>query len=155
MALNEECGIFGVFGDPLAAQTVYYGLHSLQHRGQEGAGITVSDGKQLSIKKGEGLVNEVFAVDSFAELPGDRGIGHVRYSTAGGKCYENVQPLLFRSGQGDMAIAHNGELVNATEIRARLEEQGSIFQKKSNTEILAHLIRSSLHPRFRDKVRDA
>lgn len=155
MSLNEECGIFGVFGDPLAAQTVYYGLHSLQHRGQEGAGITTSDGTSLFIKKGEGLVNEVFAADSFIELPGDRAIGHVRYSTVGSNNFENIQPLLFRSGQGDMALAHNGELVNAAEIRTRLEQQGSIFQTTSDTEILAHLIRRSLQPLFRDKVRDA
>ena len=155
MGLHEECGIFGVFGDTLAAQTTYYGLHSLQHRGQEGAGIAVSDGRDMFIKKGEGLVNEVFIADSFNELIGNRAIGHVRYSTAGKKCYENVQPLLFRSGQGDMAIAHNGELVNAAALRTRLEEQGSIFQTSSDTEILAHLIRRSLHESFRDRVRDA
>lgn len=155
MALHEECGIFGIFGDELAAKTTYYGLHSLQHRGQEGAGIVSSNRTKLFLKKGEGLVNEVFDEASFSELPGDCAIGHVRYSTAGSKNYENVQPLVFLSGQGDMALAHNGELVNALDIRERLEAQGSIFQTNSDTEILAHMIRRSIQTDFRDKVRDA
>lgn len=154
MPLREECGVFGIFGDPDAAQLCYYALHSLQHRGQEAAGIATTDGQEMTVRKGEGLVSEVFA-KGLGNLGGRSGIGHVRYSTAGGGGYENVQPLLFRSGQGDMAIAHNGELVNAPEMKLRLEAQGSIFQTTSDTELLAHMIRRSLQMHFRDKVRDA
>lgn len=155
MPLREECGVFGVYGDPQAAQVVYYGLHSLQHRGQEGAGIVSAHGQQMHISKGKGLMTDVFEDASLSSLPGSSAIGHVRYSTAGGGGYENIQPLLFLSGQGDMAIAHNGELVNALQMKQLLEAQGSIFQSTSDTELLAHMIRRSLQAHFRDKVREA
>lgn len=153
--LNEECGIFGVFGHPDAAQLTYYGLHSLQHRGQEGTGIVVSDGKQLNIRKGLGLVTEVFQEEDLSHLEGHVAIGHVRYSTSGGGGYENVQPLLFRSQNGSMALAHNGNLVNANALKHQLEVGGSIFQTTSDTEVLAHLIRRSGYITFEERVKNA
>ncbi|MFJ5717316.1 amidophosphoribosyltransferase [Neobacillus sp. NPDC093127] len=153
--LNEECGIFGVFGHPDAAQLTYYGLHSLQHRGQEGTGIVVSDGKTLKGVKGEGLVAEIFTAEAVAELTGSAAIGHVRYATAGGGGYENVQPLLFHSQSGSLALAHNGNLVNANSLKHQLETQGSIFQTSSDTEVLAHLIRRSGFPHMNDRVKNA
>lgn len=153
--LNEECGIFGVWGHPDAAQLTYYGLHSLQHRGQEGTGIVVSDGKRLKGVKGEGLVAEIFTTEAMKELTGSAAIGHVRYATAGGGGYENVQPLLFHSQSGSLALAHNGNLVNANSLKHQLETQGSIFQTSSDTEVLAHLIRRSGFPHLNDRVKNA
>ncbi len=139
--LNEECGVFGVWGHPDAAQITYYGLHSLQHRGQEGTGIVVTDGETLSIHKGLGLVTEVFSKGEIETLHGNGAIGHVRYSTAGGGGLANTQPLLFNSQTGSLALAHNGNLVNAESLKLELESQGSIFQTTSDTEVLAHLIK--------------
>lgn len=153
--LNEECGVFGVWGHPNAAHLAYYGLHSLQHRGQEGSGIVVTDGETLNISKGLGLVTEVFGMDELANLTGKAAIGHVRYSTAGGGGYENVQPLLFNSQTGSLALAHNGNLTNATALRRQLEHQGSIFQTTSDTEVLAHLIRRGGFVNIEDQVKDA
>ncbi|WP_223596054.1 amidophosphoribosyltransferase [Neobacillus bataviensis] len=153
--LNEECGVFGVWGHPDAAQLTYYGLHSLQHRGQEGTGIVVSDGKTLKGVKGEGLVTEIFTADAMKELTGSAAIGHVRYATAGGGGYENVQPLLFHSQSGSLALAHNGNLVNANSLKHQLETQGSIFQTSSDTEVLAHLIRRSGFAHMNDRVKNA
>ncbi|WP_160724243.1 amidophosphoribosyltransferase [Bacillus sp. USDA818B3_A] len=153
--LNEECGIFGVFGHQDAAQLTYYGLHSLQHRGQEGTGIVVSDGQKLTGVKGEGLVSEIFTADAMKELEGSAAIGHVRYATAGGGGYENVQPLLFHSQTGSLALAHNGNLVNANSLKYQLESQGSIFQTSSDTEVLAHLVRRSGYPQLKDRVKNA
>lgn len=153
--LNEECGVFGIWGHPEAAQITYYGLHSLQHRGQEGTGIVVSDGKQLKGRKGEGLVTEIFTADVMEDLQGVSAIGHVRYATAGGGGYENVQPLLFQSQNGGLALAHNGNLVNADALRNQLEAQGSIFQTSSDTEVLAHLIRRGGFSQLKDRVKNA
>ncbi|MFK9092013.1 amidophosphoribosyltransferase [Bacillus salipaludis] len=153
--LNEECGIFGVFGHPDAAQLTYYGLHSLQHRGQEGTGIVVSDGKKLTGVKGEGLVTEIFTAEAMSQLSGCAAVGHVRYATAGGGGYENVQPLLFHSQSGSLALAHNGNLVNATSLKHQLEAQGSIFQTSSDTEVLAHLIRRSGFHQMKEQVKNA
>lgn len=139
--LHEECGVFGVFQHPSAAKLCYYGLHALQHRGQEGAGILVANNHQLSIHKGEGLVTEVFHNTKLNQMKGIHAIGHVRYSTAGGGGIMNVQPLLFRTMHGDMGICHNGNIVNANVLKAELEEQGSIFSSSSDTEILGHLIK--------------
>ncbi|RZI52457.1 amidophosphoribosyltransferase [Aeribacillus pallidus] len=152
--LNEECGVFGIWGHKDAAQITYYGLHSLQHRGQEGAGIVVTDGEKLTGFKGEGLVTEVFA-NGVDNLKGTGAIGHVRYATAGGGGYENVQPFLFRSEQGGLALAHNGNLVNASGLKHQLENQGSIFQTTSDTEVLAHLIKRSGYLELKDKVKNA
>ncbi|WP_102347880.1 amidophosphoribosyltransferase [Bacillus sp. Marseille-P3661] len=153
--LNEECGVFGVWGHPDAAQMTYYGLHSLQHRGQEGAGIVVSDGNELKLEKGLGLVTEVFGEGELKNLSGNAAIGHVRYSTAGGGGYENVQPLLFRSQQGSIALAHNGNLVNVNGLKNQLEHQGSIFQTTSDTEVLAHLIRRGGFSKIEEQVKNA
>lgn len=152
--LNEECGVFGIWGHKDAAQITYYGLHSLQHRGQEGAGIVVTDGEKLTGFKGEGLVTEVFS-NGVDNLKGTGAIGHVRYATAGGGGYENVQPFLFRSEQGGLALAHNGNLVNASGLKHQLENQGSIFQTTSDTEVLAHLIKRSGYLELKDKVKNA
>ncbi|NHM29507.1 amidophosphoribosyltransferase [Neobacillus terrae] len=153
--LNEECGIFGIWGHPDAAQITYYGLHSLQHRGQEGTGMAVSDGEQLKGYKDEGLVTEVFTQEALQGLTGKACIGHVRYATAGGSGYENVQPLLFRSQSGSLALAHNGNLVNANSLKHQLEAQGSIFQTSSDTEVLAHLIKRSGFYEIKDRVKNA
>lgn len=139
--LHEECGVFAVYGYPSAANMCYYGLHSLQHRGQEAAGILVRNDTKLSIHKGEGLVTEIFDANKLANLPGDVAIGHVRYSTAGGGGLANVQPLLFRTMAGSLGIAHNGNIVNANDLKRELEKQGSIFSSTSDTEILGHLIK--------------
>lgn len=140
--LHEECGVFGVFHCENASQAIYFGLHALQHRGQEGCGIvTVNDHLELNRIKGEGLVSEIFNNDKLNSLKGNCGIGHVRYATTGGGGIENVQPFLFRHHGGDFALAHNGNLVNSKELRSYLEDQGSIFQSTSDSEILAHLIK--------------
>ncbi|MBP2240889.1 amidophosphoribosyltransferase [Cytobacillus eiseniae] len=153
--LNEECGIFGVWGHSEASQITYYGLHSLQHRGQEGTGIVVTDGKKLKGKKGEGLVTEIFTSEVIQELEGKAAIGHVRYATAGGGGYENVQPLLFNSQSGSLSLCHNGNLINANALRSQLEAQGSIFQTSSDTEVLAHLIKRGGFTSFKDRVKNA
>lgn len=153
--LNEECGVFGIWGHEDAAQITYYALHSLQHRGQEGTGIVVSDGKMLKGAKGEGLVTEVFTADVMKELTGNSAIGHVRYATAGGGGYENVQPLLFHSQTGSLALAHNGNLVNVNSLKRQLEAQGSIFQTSSDTEVLAHLMKRSGFQQIREQAKHA
>lgn len=140
--LHEECGVFGVFGISNASELCYYGLHSLQHRGQEGCGIvTVNENHELKRIKGEGLVSEIFNNTNLNSLKGSMAIGHVRYATTGGGGIENVQPFLFRHHTGDFALAHNGNLVNSNELRTFLEERGSMFQSTSDSEILAHLIK--------------
>ncbi|MBO4571556.1 MAG: amidophosphoribosyltransferase [Bacteroidales bacterium] len=139
--IHEECGVFGVYGVPDAARITYYGLHSLQHRGQEGCGIVCLDGGELKCIKGEGLVTEVFDSGKLDSLKGDMAIGHVRYSTTGASCLDNVQPFVFHHKTGDFALAHNGNLVNSAVLRRYLESRGSLFQTSSDSEILAHLIR--------------
>ncbi|MDQ0219842.1 amidophosphoribosyltransferase [Peribacillus cavernae] len=153
--LNEECGVFGVWGHDDAAQITYYGLHSLQHRGQEGAGMVLSDGKKLTGVKGEGLVTEVFTSEKMEDLSGIAAIGHVRYATAGGGGYENVQPFLFNAQSGGLALAHNGNLVNAKQLKGQLEAQGSIFQTSSDTEVLAHLIKRGGSLELKERVKNA
>lgn len=153
--LNEECGLFGIWNHDNAAHITYYGLQSLQHRGQEGAGIVINDGNKLIVKKGEGLVTEVFSKQVIDEMPGHKGIGHVRYTVNGDRSFENIQPLLFHSHTGNLALALNGSIINAGRMRALLEAQGSIFQTTSDTELLAHLIKRSKHPNFISKVKAA
>lgn len=153
--LNEECGVFGIWGHPNPAALSYYGLHALQHRGQEGAGIVVTDGKGFRAVKGEGLVNDVFSDGKLEKLEGHAAIAHVRYATAGGSGIENVQPLLFNSTTGSLAIAHNGNIVNATRLKRNLEQQGSIFQTTSDTEVLAHLIKKSKLATFEERAKQA
>lgn len=140
--LHEECGVFGVYGVEDAAGIVYYGLHALQHRGQEACGIvSVGDSGRLDVVKGEGLVTEVFNHSNLASLTGRTAIGHVRYSTTGGGGMMNVQPFMFRHFTGDFALAHNGNLVNSRELTHYLEARGSLFHSSSDSEILAHLIK--------------
>ena len=144
--LHEECGVFGIYdingGD--VAHTVYYGLLSLQHRGQESCGIAVSDtsepkGRVIS-RKGMGLVNEVFTGDDVDKLPGNIGIGHVRYSTAGSSTRENAQPLVLEYVKGTLALAHNGNLTNSPELREKLAYTGVIFQTTIDSELIAYLV---------------
>ncbi|MFA9558426.1 amidophosphoribosyltransferase [Evansella sp. AB-rgal1] len=153
--LNEECGVFGIWGHKDPAPIAYYGLHSLQHRGQEGAGIVVSDGEKLKTHKGMGLVNEVFGKGEINDMYGKGAIGHVRYTTAGGSNLLNVQPLVFNSQKGSLALAHNGNLVNATSLKHQLERQGSIFQTTSDTEVVAHLIKRSGFEDVVDQIKNA
>ena len=147
--INEECGVFGVFECENAAELTYYGLHALQHRGQEGCGICTTDGTDFYRERGEGLVTEIINEKKLAKLKGNCAIGHVRYSTAGGGGLDNVQPFLFRHHTGDFAMAHNGNLVNSRQLKLSLEAQGSIFQSTSDTEILAHLIKTN---RRKDRI---
>ncbi|KGP71314.1 amidophosphoribosyltransferase [Pontibacillus yanchengensis] len=153
--LNEECGVFAVWGHEDAAQITYYGLHSLQHRGQEGAGIVASDGENLHLEKGLGLITEVFQEKNFDRLHGRAALGHVRYATQGDGGYDNVQPLLFRSQSGGLALAHNGNLVNAQALKSQLEAQGSILQTTSDTEVIAHLIKRSGNLPLNDRIKQA
>lgn len=138
--LKEECGIFGVFGASEAANLTYLGLHALQHRGQEAAGIVTSDGSQLHIQKDLGLVQDVFDAARLNKLPGDRAIGHVRYGTAGDGGIKNAQPFAVDYGNQPIALAHNGHLINAENLRRELEGQGAIFFSSSDTEVILHLI---------------
>ncbi|AEH06237.1 amidophosphoribosyltransferase [Methanothermococcus okinawensis] len=136
------CGIFGIysFSNKDVARKIYYGLYALQHRGQEGAGIVVSDGTEFHSHKGLGLVPEVFNNENINLLKGYIGIGHVRYSTTGGSVIENCQPFIVNSSLGNLAIAHNGDIVNSHIIKKELEKQGHIFTSSTDSEVLAHLI---------------
>lgn len=149
---HDECGVFGVYGSPEAAHFTYLGLHALQHRGQESAGIAVADQGHLTMHRELGLVRDVFTADVLARLPGDRSIGHVRYSTAGGSHIRNAQPLAVNYSLGSIAIAHNGNFTNYDELREVLEGQGSIFQSSSDSEVLVHLIARSQEPTAQDRV---
>ena len=137
---RHYCGLFGIYGHPNAADLTYYGLYALQHRGQESAGITASDGVDLRTYKGMGLVGQVFDKNILRSLPGHLAIGHVRYSTTGSSNIKNAQPLVVDCARGQIAIGHNGNLTNASRLRAELEEQGSIFQTTVDSEIILHLL---------------
>lgn len=155
-SLNEECGIFGVWGRDDAAQLTYYGLHALQHRGQEGAGIVSKNHDHLWQERGLGLLSDVFRDPARIEaLTGDSAIGHVRYATAGSHGVENIQPLMVNFHDMQIALAHNGNLTNAKTLRQNLEEDGAIFQSSSDSEILLHLIRRSKAVTFVDKLKEA
>src|SRR5204862_4269216 len=136
---KDECGIFGIFGHPEAANMTYLGLYALQHRGQESAGIAASDGDQVRVSRAMGYVAETFDNQTLTELPGSAAIGHVRYSTAGESKLSNAQPILIDCAHGQIALCHNGNLVNARELRDQLVGQGSIFQSNSDTEVILHL----------------
>ena len=127
MGFHDECGVIGVYGAKNAASLTYFGLVSLQHRGQESAGIAVSNGERIALKKEIGLVGDIFSQADFQRLSGDIAIGHVRYATAGGRTIENAQPFLNSFKLGSIALAHNGQLVNHAELRAMLEDHGSTF----------------------------
>jgi amidophosphoribosyltransferase len=136
---KDECGVFGIFGHPEAANMTYLGLYALQHRGQESAGIAASDGEQVRISRAMGYVADTFDGPALAQLPGSVAIGHVRYSTAGESKLANAQPILIDCAHGQIALCHNGNLVNARELRDELVQQGSIFQSSSDTEVILHL----------------
>lgn len=152
---REECGVVGVSGIGGAAELVFLGLYSLQHRGQESAGICSVDGDSAHVHKGVGLVSEVFDADRLGRLPGDTALGHVRYSTAGGSRLENAQPIVVRYAGSHLAIAHNGNLTNARELRQWLEREGAIFQSTSDSEVLVHLIARSRHAQLEARIDDA
>jgi amidophosphoribosyltransferase len=149
---KDECGVFGIFGHPEAANMTYLGLYALQHRGQESAGIAASDGDEVRTAREMGYVADVFDGGTLAQLPGAIAIGHVRYSTAGESKLANAQPILIDCAHGQMAIAHNGNLVNARELRDELVTQGSIFQSSSDTEVIAHLYARSKAPIAEDAI---
>jgi len=141
---EEECGIFGIFNHPEAANLTYLGLYALQHRGQEACGIVSSDGRTLHAHKAMGLVADVFGnQEVFKTLPGRSAIGHVRYSTTGSSVIKNTQPIMVEYSRGAIAVAHNGNIVNSQAIRAELEAYGSIFQTSMDTEIIVHLLATS------------
>lgn len=153
--LREECGVFGVYGHPEASHLCYYGLHALQHRGQESGGICTTDEGSFHYHRGMGLVKEVFDNDRLNSLKGKVAIAHVRYSTSGESKLANAQPLVFKYREGDLAVATNGNIVNAPDIRKKFERQGSIFQTSSDTEVVAHLIARSQHDDIVEAVREA
>jgi amidophosphoribosyltransferase len=152
---HEECGVFGVYGHPEAANLVYLGLYALQHRGQESAGIVSSNGKSLISHRGMGLVADIFNSEVLGRLEGTAAIGHNRYSTTGSTTLKNCQPLVVEYARGGLALAHNGNLVNFEELRARLEASGSIFQSSSDSELVIHLIAGSHAPDLPSRVIDA
>ena len=154
--LREECGVFGVFGHPDAAPLTVLGLHALQHRGQEAGGIVSFDGAAFHGERRTGLIGDTFTDRAVVDrLPGDRAIGHVRYSTHGGAGERNIQPLFAEFSGGGFAVAHNGNLTNALTLQAELQRRGSIFQSTSDTEVILHLIATSARTNLVDRMVDA
>jgi amidophosphoribosyltransferase len=141
--LEEECGVFGIVSHPEAARIAYLGIYALQHRGQESAGIATSDRHKLHLEKGMGYVADVFDENRLGRLPGDSALGHVRYSTAGGSAAWNAQPILIDCWRGPIALAHNGNLTNAPQLRRELERDGAIFHSTSDSEVILHLMSRS------------
>jgi amidophosphoribosyltransferase len=152
---HDECGVFGIFGREEASKLAYLGLYALQHRGQESAGIASSDGASLEFHKSMGLVQEIFTPAVLSRLPGTSAIGHTRYSTAGETALTNAQPVVIDCNKGKLAVAHNGNLTNALELRRRLEHGGSIFQTTSDTEVIVHLIARSKSRNLVGAIADA
>ncbi|OGC77868.1 MAG: amidophosphoribosyltransferase [candidate division Zixibacteria bacterium RBG_16_40_9] len=154
--LKEFCGLFGVFGAPNASKLIYLGLYALQHRGQEGSGIVSSDGETIYHYKGMGLVNDVFNTpEILSNLKGNRAIGHNRYSTTGSSFLVNTQPILITYKDGQLAVAHNGNLTNAFTLRSQMEKKGSIFQSTSDSEIILHLVAQSTKKNLVEKITEA
>jgi amidophosphoribosyltransferase len=153
--LREECGVVAIYGHPEASKLAYLSLYALQHRGQESAGIAASNGEQLQLHKAMGLVSDIFTADALARLPGSLAIGHTRYSTAGDSALLNAQPIMVECNKGKIALAHNGNLTNAHEVHAQLEQQGSIFQTTSDTEVLVHLVARSREHTLVDAMADS
>ena len=156
MAIHEECGIFGIHGSKYSASDVYYGLFSLQHRGQESCGIATNDDASIECVKGMGLVSDVLSSDKISNLKGDIAIGHVRYSTAGGSVPENAQPIVTQYSKGTLSIAHNGNLTNANELKRELEDKGAIFHTTTDSEVIAYLIaqKRSSNPSVEEAVKE-
>jgi amidophosphoribosyltransferase len=149
---REECGVFGIYGNPDAAKLTYFGLYALQHRGQESAGIAVSNGCRIQEYKHMGLVYEVFREENLKKLAGHIAIGHVRYSTTGSSLLANAQPFVVLHGSEYYATAHNGNLINASQLRCELEAQGTIFQSTTDTEIVVHLLARNLKHGFEEAL---
>jgi amidophosphoribosyltransferase len=152
---HDECGVFAIYGNPEAAKLTHLGLFALQHRGQESAGIAASDGQEIRCIKSMGHVSEIFTPPVLAELPGDLAIGHTRYSTAGDTVLLNAQPFSVACNKGRIAVAHNGNITNAAELRAELEQEGSIFQASSDTEVILHLVARSRERTLAAALREA
>jgi amidophosphoribosyltransferase len=152
---HDECGLFGVFGHPDAATLTYLGLYAQQHRGQESAGIVTSNESGHWVEIGMGLVADIFNEERLARLPGDMAIGHNRYSTTGESLLKNAQPLAIDYAHGPLALAHNGNLVNAHFLRTELEQKGSIFRSTMDSEVIVHLIAQSREERFVERVTEA
>src|SRR5512145_1503805 len=152
---HEECGVFGIYGHPDAANMTYLGLYALQHRGQESAGIVSTDGKKLCSEKSMGLVADIFTEDRIKKLPGHAAIGHNRYSTTGDSISINIQPILVNFALGGLAVAHNGNIVNAGLLKAELEAYGSIFQSTMDSEVVIHLIAQSRLATLHERIVDA
>src|SRR5579872_4494329 len=152
---HDECGVFAIYGHPEAANLAYLGLYALQHRGQESAGIASSDGNALYCHKSMGHVADIFTPEVLGRLPGDLAIGHTRYSTAGDTVLLNAQPFSVACNKGRIAVAHNGNITNATELRRDLEREGSIFQSNSDTEVILHLVAHSRERTRSGALRDA
>ena len=152
---HDHCGVFGIFGNEEAAKMAYLGLHALQHRGQESAGVASTDGADVYVHKAMGHVQEIFTPEVIAHLPGDAAIGHTRYSTAGDTVLMNAQPVVIDCNKGKLALGHNGNLTNALELRRRLEHRGSIFQTTSDTEVVVHLIARSAARNLSGAIADA
>jgi amidophosphoribosyltransferase len=152
---HDECGVMAVYAHPEASKMAYLGLHALQHRGQESAGVAASEGTRIRLHKQMGLVVEIFTEEVLAKLPGTQAIGHTRYSTAGDSALLNAQPIMVDCNKGMMALAHNGNLTNAADLRHKLEREGSIFQTSSDTEVIVHLIALSKEKTLEDAIADA
>lgn len=152
---RDECGVFAISDHPEAANQTYLGLYAQQHRGQESAGIVTTDGHSFNSHRGMGLVADVFQKSDIKQLQGTSAIGHVRYSTSGESGLRNCQPFSFEYAHGGIAMCHNGNIVNAPELRKELEQGGSIFQSTSDTEVLIHLVAKSKQARMRDRVAEA
>src|SRR5262245_26802011 len=152
---SDECGVFGVSDSDDAANIAYLGLYALQHRGQESAGIASLEDGKIHIEREMGYVADVFDEARLSRLPGRTAIGHVRYSTAGASLLLNAQPIVFDTGRGPLALAHNGNLVNAREIRASLESKGALFTTTSDSEVILHLIARSTSPSLSGAIAEA
>jgi len=152
---HDQCGVFAVFGHPEAAKLTYLGLYALQHRGQESAGIAATDGTEMRHHRGMGQVAEIFTEAVMSALPGSAAIGHTRYSTAGDTALVNAQPLVVACNKGPIALGHNGNLVNAEQVRRRLESSGSIFQTTSDTEVILHLLAQSRKDTLAEAIPEA
>jgi amidophosphoribosyltransferase len=153
--LHEECGVFAVYGHPEASNLAYLGLYALQHRGQESAGIASSDGREIYCYKNMGHVADIFTPTAVASLPGELAIGHTRYSTTGDTARRNAQPFSVDCNKGKIAVAHNGNITNAAELRRELESDGSIFQASSDTEVILHLVARSRERTLAAALREA
>ena len=152
---KDECGVVAIYSNPEASTLAYLGLHALQHRGQESAGIVSTDGVTMYAHRAMGLVVEIFTEEALEKLKGTLAIGHTRYSTAGDSALRNAQPIMVDCNKGMIALAHNGNLVNAQQIRSRLEAQGSIFQTTSDTEVIVHLVAQSREETLPEAIADA